>query len=209
MYSETATSILEVLTDMNIRSVPAAAEQPEENDLEGFVHGLMQDVRKRFSGNGISPSMLRPAQEYMDHEWADFCRYHPGPYMLAAGCAVSGLRVGMLSGKIMFQWGTAFHPRPRYPGPETSIQALGFYSDYDLYLTFPPNGLPELTARSGPGDQVAHWDVSLKGLDPPHSHESPLREALARVLRANALWGTRHARPAPLGAIAMPRKKLA
>jgi hypothetical protein len=142
----------------------------------------------------------------MDAEWELFCRRRPGPYMLAEGCAVSGLQAGLHKGKLMFRWRTSFYPRPRYPSPETDIFPLGFFREYDLYIVFHEHRPSEAACRYGGGGKSALWVLTLPLRAPQAPHEPALREAFERAAQANALWGSGHAAPVPLGSIAMPRK---
>ena len=164
-----------------------------------FARDIIGEMDRRYGGQLVPHSLVRPVQCHLDREWEGFCRLEKGPFFLAEGCAVTGLRVGLYHGTLMFQWGTAFYPRPRHPSPETEIMPLGFYGAYDLYAS-----LPQLHARYGPRESAASWDSRHPEKPSDSEHENALMEARRRAARANVFWGSDIAFPPPLGAVSMP-----
>ena len=189
---------------MFVSPVPPADPCP----VTSFVHGLIRDVIERHGNTGVPATMLRPAQDFMDAEWELFCRRSPGPYLLAEGCAVSGLEAGLHDGRLMFRWRTSFYPRPRHPSPETDICPLGFHGDVDLYIACHDGRPPEMVCRFGSGDKSTYWPLEAPLPEPPGPHEQALREGLSRAAAANALWGGDLAAPAPLGSVAVPQRSV-
>ena len=205
MYSEhpaSSPASPEHAGSMFVSPVPPADACPATS----FVHGLIRDVLDRHGNADVPPSVLRPAQDFMDAEWELFCRRNPGPYLLAEGCAVSGLEAGLHEGRLMFRWRTSFYPRPRHPSPETDICPLGFYANADLYIAWHDDRPPEMVCRIGSGDKATSWPLGIPLSEPQGPHEQALREGLARAAAANALWGGGLATPAPLGSVAVPQR---
>lgn len=168
----------------------------------------MENIRARYGSQPMSLSHAPAAQRYLDLEWKVFTQYDPGPWLLADGMAVLGLRLGLSSGSLMFQWRTAFHPKARWPSPEERISVLGFFGEYDLYALDRKGRPPSLVARWGVGTDAFTHDLDAASPKKQGRHKAALDEAQRRANLANMLWGSKYAQPAFLGAIAMPVRAL-
>lgn len=185
-----------------------APPKPDYSAIKAFLAAVHRPIAARFEGRLISRSYLRGLQVLADHEWSAFVDREPGPYLLAEGCSVTGLEVGLHAGELMLRWRTAFLSGPRWPQPSGVLITLGIFQGYDLYAAYraPAHATVYAVHVGGNAEWHLHFHRRISGMT-DMAHGAAIQHALRRAQLVNAFWGSQYAKPPPLGRAALPVRR--
>jgi len=176
---------------------------PGSPEVKAFLSKTFKELYQQPGRKPISRTWLAVHQKQLTACWRRFALAHPGPWLMAPGCLITGLELALDNGWPVLLWVTKFEEGPRHTVPSGNLRSLGYAGEFDLYLQINQSLYHDLLIVSERGTEV--WSCCRPeaniSLNPPNA---VFKDALNRAYLINALWDTRIAKPGRTGAIGLP-----